>query len=532
MSKKIKVLDIYLDTDNPRHDPINDQPEIISHLLKEERVKSLAKDIAENGISPIELLAVVKDKNNKYIVVEGNRRICALTLLNDPEKAPNQNLKDYFKKLKAKSVLIPDSVNCEIFDQREKADLWIERRHEGEQSGVGTRQWNAVQKTRHNARLQRSDDNTLAQAIIDYAINNSLLKNNETGRILTTASRYLGNPFFRKTLGITSSRSDLNVQISTPIWEFEKVISKFCLDLIESADPNSPEMIVSSRSNSMDVEQYARQLIHDGYAPITHIKAYLLKDVIREEPLDESVTDTSDVGGADTSDVDGADTSSVGGADISDVGGADTSDVGGADTSGIGGADTSDVDGADTSSVGGVELTEDVDQDDTSGTVSGQPRTTKNPDNRKSLLTSKMSGCISDKILRRVYTELRNIDITENPLAVMLVARAFLEGIYIRYYELETNKNVASGMKIHLVLLDIIKVLEKKKETLTKVQKNAFAALKKLPHDQTKIFAAGNLGVYAHAAEYPSNTKQIIVEWDNIHEIVQYMLIELYKADQ
>lgn len=28
MSKKIKVLDIYLDTDNPRHDPINDQPEI------------------------------------------------------------------------------------------------------------------------------------------------------------------------------------------------------------------------------------------------------------------------------------------------------------------------------------------------------------------------------------------------------------------------------------------------------------------------------------------------------------------------
>ncbi|MEB3865015.1 hypothetical protein MSG66_13465, partial [Acinetobacter sp. IK31] len=290
MSKKIKVLDIYLDTDNPRHDPINDQLEIISHLLKEERVKNLAKDIAENGISPIELLAVVKDKSNKYIVVEGNRRICALTLLNDPEKAPNQTLKDYFKKLRAKSALIPDSVNCEVFDHREKADLWIERRHEGEQSGVGTRQWNAVQKTRHNARLQRSDDNTLAQAIIDYAINNNLIKNNETGRILTTASRYLGNPFFRKTIGIASSRTDLNVQITTTLSEFEKIITKFCSDLIVSADPNSLETIVSSRSSSLAVEEYARKLIHDGYAPITHFKAYLLKEAIREELLEERVT--------------------------------------------------------------------------------------------------------------------------------------------------------------------------------------------------------------------------------------------------
>ncbi|MCF0264959.1 hypothetical protein KW868_10895 [Acinetobacter guillouiae] len=283
-------------------------------------------------------------------------------------------------------------------------------------------------------------------------------------------------------------------------------------------------MIVSSRSSSMAVEEYARKLIHDGYAPITHIKAYFLKDASRE-----SVTDTVDVDGTDTVDVDGTDTVDVDGTDTVDVDGTDTVDVDGTDTVDVDGTDTADVDDTD---IVDVDDTDIVDVDGTATTTSGQPGTTKNPDNRKTLLTSKMSGCISDKILRRVYTELRNIDITENPLAVMLVARAFLEGIYIRYYELETNKKVASGMKIHLVLLDIIKELEKKKETLTKVQKNAFAALKKLPHDQAKIFAAGNLGVYAHAAEYPSSAKQIIVEWDNIHEIVQYMLVELYKTSQ
>lgn len=137
MNKKIKVLDIYLDNKNPRHEEISDQQEIIEYLLKEEKVKNLAKDIAENGISPIEILAVIQEKK-KYIVVEGNRRICALILLNDPDKAPNQNLRDYFKKLKDQSTLIPDSLNCQLFKTREEAALWIKRRHSGEQDGTGT----------------------------------------------------------------------------------------------------------------------------------------------------------------------------------------------------------------------------------------------------------------------------------------------------------------------------------------------------------------------------------------------------------
>ncbi|WP_241675268.1 MULTISPECIES: hypothetical protein [Acinetobacter] len=523
MSKKIKVLDIYLDTDNPRHDPINDQPEIIAHLLKEEKVKNLAKDIAENGISPIELLAVVKGKGNKYIVVEGNRRVCALILLNDPERAPNQNLKDYFKKLKARSALIPDSVNCEVFDRREKADLWIERRHEGEQSGVGARQWNAVQKTRHNARLQRSDDNTLAQAIIDYAINNSLVKNNETGRILTTASRYLGNPFFRKTLGITSSRSDLNVQIATPIFEFEKVITKFCLDLIESADPNSSEMTVSSRSSSADVEQYARQLIHDGYAPITHIEAYLLKDAnSREQGLVEIVTDTSDMG-------------DVGNFDVDKDGTPDMEDAGNSDGEGDGTSDMEDTENSDADETDTSNISDEERADEEVGPIStsGQPGTTQDPNKRKYLVTSKLIACISDNTLRRVYGELRKIEIDQSPLAVMLVARAFLEVIYIKYFEdILKNKYDKNKIKMHVVLQKVCDALSSKKNELNHSQVSALAVLKKLPSDQNKIFAAGNLGLYAHAVEYPSNKTQIIIEWDNILAIVQYMLVELYNANE
>lgn len=78
----LSVLDIYLDNENPRHDPIYDQTKIVEHLLKGERVKSLAKHISTHGVNPLDSIGVIKDEEDNYVVVEGNRRLCALLLLN------------------------------------------------------------------------------------------------------------------------------------------------------------------------------------------------------------------------------------------------------------------------------------------------------------------------------------------------------------------------------------------------------------------------------------------------------------------
>lgn len=77
----VNVLDLYLDSQNPRHDPINNRTEIINYLIKNEKVKVLAKSIAENGTSPLEILAVIENENGHFIALEGNRRVCALILL-------------------------------------------------------------------------------------------------------------------------------------------------------------------------------------------------------------------------------------------------------------------------------------------------------------------------------------------------------------------------------------------------------------------------------------------------------------------
>ena len=53
------------------------------------------------GTSPIELIALFQHPKvkNVYVVVEGNRRICALKLLQDADKAGNEKVKRYFANL-------------------------------------------------------------------------------------------------------------------------------------------------------------------------------------------------------------------------------------------------------------------------------------------------------------------------------------------------------------------------------------------------------------------------------------------------
>ena len=87
----IDVEAIYLDTNNPRHEPLESQEEAIEKLCQDEYVLQLAQDIAENGINPLESFAVLIEKRGRkttYIAVEGNRRLCAIKLLQDPDLAP------------------------------------------------------------------------------------------------------------------------------------------------------------------------------------------------------------------------------------------------------------------------------------------------------------------------------------------------------------------------------------------------------------------------------------------------------------
>ena len=475
----LNVLDIYLDDENPRHEPIRDQPKIFSYLVEDEMVKPLARDISKEGLSPLELPAVMQDQDGEYIALEGNRRLCASKLLNDPEKAPESS-RGYFKKLAKEAVHIPKKVRCIVFDNREEADVWLDRRHNGQQGGIGVKGWDTEQKNRRNLRNKKADQNALAQTLLDYGRDRGFLKKIEK-KIVTTAARYLGNPYFRKSAGIITSRSDADVVINVSFIDFESFLEVFCNDLVEGER-------VSSRSNKNDWENYVRVLISEGAITSNLVSNRHLKE--REKYIkEEQKTQATQATNQNRASQNNATTSS-------NPNNSNTNNTSNNNTQ----------------------------QGSTNGTSTGKPATTKvtqNPDARKYIVPQDFKPTISNKTLRRAFQELKEIQVDDHTLAVSLVTRAFLEKTYNFFHE-AVQGSYLSGAQTHVVVGKVIELIAKD-QNLLKAEKDALGALRNVASNKNNVLSPQILGANAHAVYYP-DSRQLKREFDNISMIIQYML--------
>lgn len=264
LSKSVAVRNIYLDPQNPRHEPIANESEILAYLLKTEDIRALARSIAQLGaLSPLELLALVPHPKakNKYIAAEGNRRICALKLLLDPDKAPNEREKRYFRNLQAQMSHPIKVVEATIFSDMDETRTWVGIRHDGEQGGVGTKSWKANQSTRFKLQGDGNSPNAQALHLLDHARRRQLLSEDDLSELgITTITRYLSNPVMRSALGLADNKS---LAITVPQVEFERALSKFLQDALG----DSPR--VHSRTNAKDRKAYGEALNAEGFAPTT-----------------------------------------------------------------------------------------------------------------------------------------------------------------------------------------------------------------------------------------------------------------------
>ena len=257
------IDDIYLDSDNPRHDSISEQQDIIKHLVTTEEIKieNLAKDIIKLGmISPIEVIATIKveGEENKYIVVEGNRRICSLKLLNDIDKSPLSH-KQNFENILKKATNIPHEVMHCMFGTRKDADIWIERRHQGKQGGIGTVPWSAQQNAVRQSRK------LLTRVLIGYAsqidITPNILNNS-----FDIVNRYFSNPDIRQAFGIYKENDNITVLCSEN--DFNERLSQFFAD--------RQNKILKAHASGKDKKDYANHIIETNGHPIHVAKPFSL----------------------------------------------------------------------------------------------------------------------------------------------------------------------------------------------------------------------------------------------------------------
>jgi hypothetical protein len=265
----LQIRRLHLDPRNPRHEPLESDAEVIAQLCSEEFVIELVQDIATRGaLSPLDVLGVIPFDGHPghYIAVEGNRRTCALILLSDPSRAPTTVLQAQIRRI-ASTANVPREVKVHIFADRTAARPWIDLRHLGPQGGIGTREWNAAQKTRAAGGNSKTSSraNTLALAVLDRLVRLGLLVPEQRAKVsLTTITRYLGTPGVRAILGLGSSTELVYTH------DTAEVDAALCQLVLDSITPESDgSFAVNSRSSSRHRLGYATGLKSKGIAPAT-----------------------------------------------------------------------------------------------------------------------------------------------------------------------------------------------------------------------------------------------------------------------
>jgi hypothetical protein len=150
--KKIGLTELKLDSYNPRLPKSmhgKSDKEIISYMLLDASLIELMLAIGENDFFPGEQLLVVKDTDGLFKVIEGNRRLSAVMLLNNPSLATVQISK--VSKVIEETDFRPTEIPCLVFNEENDIHNYLGYRHI-----TGIKEWKLLEKSRYLSELKTS----------------------------------------------------------------------------------------------------------------------------------------------------------------------------------------------------------------------------------------------------------------------------------------------------------------------------------------------------------------------------------------
>lgn len=141
----VKVSDLLFDSENPRL-PLNmknaTQNELLRYYERNFDITPIAQSMVDNGFFREEPLILIKPRD-KYVVVEGNRRLAALKFLTDPEmRLVSRNAADWEKLTKSVKYDLSE-VPATIYEDRDQVSALLGFRHI---AGIET--WEPLPKAR------------------------------------------------------------------------------------------------------------------------------------------------------------------------------------------------------------------------------------------------------------------------------------------------------------------------------------------------------------------------------------------------
>lgn len=262
---ELSIDELLLDEDNPRLRSVNSQSEALEAIvhLNEGHFRNLMLSIKSNGLDPGDNLYVIEAEGGEdLIVLEGNRRLSALMVLNNPDlldgtEVPNAIKKSLVRAASGFDRSKVEPIRCVRFDHREDAYEWIYRRHTGTADGEGRIQWGPLE-------IQRFSGDRSVLDVIDFVGRNADYSDEEwestksviESRKSSNLARLLESAAGRKHLSITISKG------STEKTPFLGSQPKWALKVLRRIIEDVRDGIVDSRdlNKASDIESYFKAL--------------------------------------------------------------------------------------------------------------------------------------------------------------------------------------------------------------------------------------------------------------------------------
>lgn len=227
---------LLLDLENPRISRASSQREALQRIIEDQDIKLvvLAESIVTDGLNPMDRWLVMSSSadKEKYVVLEGNRRLATMKLLHNSSlmhdleiRAPvKKKLVELSHQFDLKSI---EPIDCFEVDERAAATTWLNQRHTGENKGRGIVSWGGVATARFRGRDP-------ALQALELVLNHGELNEEEKASIedrfpITTLDRLLTTPAVRSQVGVEINEGKLKTDL--PATELIKPLRRIVLEL-------------------------------------------------------------------------------------------------------------------------------------------------------------------------------------------------------------------------------------------------------------------------------------------------------------
>lgn len=470
-AKSIPIEDLRLDLKNPRIAEASSQRDALLKIITDQDVKlvALAESIVEDGLNPMDRFLVIpsEEEPDKYIVLEGNRRLAALKILRNPAVLTGMQVRASVQKRLEELAATFDSdglgdADCFDIEAREDAAMWINQRHTGENKGRGIVDWSGVASARF-----RGNDPAL-QALDFVTIHGSLTVEERAGIAerfpITTLDRLLSTPAVRSIIGVEIKGGKLLSGL--PFSELMKPLQRMVRDL------SSGTVTVTNLKRQPQMVAYTSSMGAD----LPNLQSASRTLVPIEDILPPAGSGTSG-------------TSGNAGAANGGTGGSGATGQGNTGTGGAGGSSAA-------SNPGGKK---------------------KSPSRGPALIPRTCRLLVTNLKIAEVTKELRTLPVKTSPHAISVLFRVFLElsvDEYLKTHGISLTLTVTGNRVTD-------KKLAKKVEEAVQHMVASGAPAKELTgitralSDKNNPLHPDTLHAYVHNAFYSPTERDLTVSWDN-----------------